>query len=431
MSAPSALKRFLPLIIIAAAIAIIFVVIASKPKAEKRPQQRQANISVSITQVLPINYAPVVTSFGSVEPRVQSKLVAQVSGRVEYVADKFRDGGTFSKGDLLIQLEKADYEIEFAIADANLLDTERVLEEEQARVEQAKEDWRRLGKSGEPAPLVLREPQLKAAQASLKAAQARVQAAQLALDRTEIFAPYDGRVISLAVDLGQVVMANTLLADIFATDAAEIRLPIKNRDLRYITLPEQSPNEPLYADIISDLGETETWQATLVRSSAAVDEASRQLYVVARLNAPFNSIPGEGRGQNALRAGQYVTAKLKTKPIEQALLVPNSAIYQGAYVYVYRDEQVFRRDIVFNWQDERNAVIEQGLEPGEYVVTSPLGKVASGTSVNAVGAHAKKKSNREGSATEFGIEPGKKPGMQAGKKPGERAASKSAEGPAQ
>ena len=107
----------------------------------------------------------------------------------------------------------------------------KTLSEEQARVAQAEQDWQRLGNSKQAPDLVLRKPQLMAAQATVYSAEAGFsKAAELALERSNIIAPYTGRVLSKSVDVGQVVSVGTELAEIYAVDYVEIRLPLKNKD---------------------------------------------------------------------------------------------------------------------------------------------------------------------------------------------------------
>ena len=90
------------------------------------------------------------------------------------------------------------------------------------------------------------------------------------------------------VDLGQVVGPNTQLAEIYATDVVEVRLPLRNRDLGFIDLPESyrfaDPDEADTQDVVikSDLIGTEEWQAKLVRTEGTIDESARQLHVIAQ-----------------------------------------------------------------------------------------------------------------------------------------------------
>ena len=246
----------------------------------------------------------------------------------------------------------------------------------------------RLGNEGEVPDLVLRIPQLEAARARVLSAESSLRKARLDLERTAIRAPFAGRVLTKFVDLGQVVSRNTQLAEIYATDVVEIRLPIRNRDLPFIDLPEvyRNSDEPRNdggrVEIRSELAGLATWEAELVRTEGAIDETARQLHVIARINDPF-VLPSEG--QTPLKIGQYVTAKLEGKTVPGALVVPNNSIYQGTYVYVVEDGILSRRDIDILWQNDEEAVVSSGLAAGDQLVTTALGQVTSGVRVTVSG----------------------------------------------
>ena len=363
---------------------IIFALILSKPEAKKRKPPSGPNIAVETVTIAQRTLTPDILSYGLVEPRTKSNLVAQVSGQIILLSESFRDGGFFSKGDLLLKIDPTDYEIDIDIAHANVAEAERALEEEKALAQQAKADWFRLGNQEEPSPLVLREPQLKAAKANVTSVRALLKKAKINLARTEIRAPFDGRVLSTNIDLGQVSQLNGVLGTIYATDAVEIRLPIKNHEIPLINLPEVYRNHslnsspPASVHIISNLAQEEVWQGTLVRTASSIDDSSRQLYVVARIDDPFGE---KAKGRFPLKIGQYVTAIIEGTRLHNVISLPNNAIYQGNYVYTYKDGAVFRKAIHISWQNDSIAIAESGLIAGDELVISPLGQVASGTAV--------------------------------------------------
>jgi RND family efflux transporter MFP subunit len=252
-------------------------------------------------------------------------------------------------------------------------------------VEQARDDWAQLDRPGQPSDLVLRIPQKMAAQARVRSAEASLTKARLNLERTEIVAPFAGRVLTQQVDLGQVIGVNTAIADIYAVDAIEVRLPLRNRDLAFIDLPEEfrfdgNPEAGLGAvQLTSNLGGTAAWVGDLVRTEGAIDGTVQQLHVVAQISDPF----GENRqSERPLKIGQYVTAKLAGRVMEDAIVIPNETSYQGSYVYVVVDGILKRTDIDIAWQNDGDALISAGLEAGDELVITSLGQVTSGTRVS-------------------------------------------------
>ena len=323
-------------------------------------------------------------SYGIVQPRTQSMLVSQVGGQIIEVAPQFRDGGFLKAEDVLLQIDPRDYQADVKIAEASLLDARQSLAEEEARAYQARVDWDRLGNEGDAPALVLRTPQRLAAEARVVSAESALTKARLNLERTTIKAPFDGRILSRNVDLGQVVSTNTALAEIYATDYVEIRLPIKNQDLGLVDLPEQNggsdtaEGSTIGALVYSSLGRKAPWHASIERTEGAIDSNSRQLHVVAQIDDPVGV---ESSVENPLKIGEYVTAEIEGSLLEEAIVIDNGTIYQGTYVFVVIDEKLMRRPIEILWQNDTQAIIASGLEAGDLLVLTPLGQVTSGTRV--------------------------------------------------
>jgi RND family efflux transporter MFP subunit len=378
-------KKLLPLAIFGGLLLIAVIIRMNPPEVPQRPAFSGPMMTVETRIVAEQNYPIVLESYGTVQPRTRSILVAQVGGQIVSVNPNVRDGGFFEEGDVLANIDARDYEADVRIAGALLTDARQTLAEAEARTNQAREDWDRLGNTGEAPDLVLRIPQLEAAKARIISAESTLRKAELDLERTQIIAPFAGRILRKLVDVGQVVSPNTQLAEIYATDVVEIRLPLRNRDLPFIDLPESyrfgNVTRATGGQVVihSDLGGEESWNATLIRTEGAIDEVARQLHVIAQIDDPF----GRSNEDHApLKIGQYVTARLEGKTIPGALVLPNNTIYQGTYVYTVEDEILRRVNIEIAWQNDDEAVIGAGLQSGDVLVTTPLGQVTSGIRVH-------------------------------------------------
>jgi RND family efflux transporter MFP subunit len=383
-------KIIIPAAIVLIAIVVVAIIVKNPPKGKRGKPAKQSVMSVEVSKLRPQTYQVMLESFGTVKPRTQSVLVAQVSGQINYISSQFRDGGFFEKGDVLLKVDDRDYLAEVKIAESTLISAKQSMLEERARAKQAGVDWQRLGNSNEPSDLVLRKPQLESAKAKMLSAQAQLDKTQLKLERSQIVAPYAGRILQKKVDIGQVISTNSQLADIYATDYVEIRLPIKNNDLALIDLPEEYRNnavapQPLAVTFKSDLIGEQSWQGEVVRTEGAIDNNAQQLYIVAQIANPYLS------DQSPIKIGQYVTAQIKGKVIDSAMVIPNNAIYQGSFVYVVKDSVLSRKAVDIRWQNAQEAIIASGLEFGQRLVLTSLGQVSSGTLVNVLGQDSKPK----------------------------------------
>ena len=379
----SRILKLLPIIVLGVLGVIAWVILHNPPETSFRGQNTGPQMTVEIETVAPIDFQVSVPSYGIVRPRIQSLLVSQVGGQIVDKSPNFDEGGYFAEGEIMLTIDPRDYEANVMIAEASLADARQSLAEEKARADQAQEDWERLGNDGEASDLVLRKPQLAAAEARVASAEANLIKARLDLERTRIRAPFDGRVLRQIVDLGQVVGANTQLAEFYSVGIAEVRLPIANKDLSFVDLPEAGNGAAtIKATLYSELAGRDVWEARVVRTEAAIDDTARQLHVLVHVDDPFTA---DERHQVPLKIGQYVTASIEGRLLNEVIVIPSSAIYQGSYVYVVEDGALQRREVEIAWSDVDKAIVASGLGSGDQLVTTLLGQVTSGTTVAIAG----------------------------------------------
>lgn len=376
-------KNTVLIIIILVMAGLVMLIVKNPPQSKRGKPSSAAQMTVQTMTISPESYQVKVQSYGTVQPRTQSVLFAQVSGQIMHVSPQFRDGGFFEQGDILIQLDDRDHKAEVNIAQASLLSAKQALLEEEARSRQAEIDWKRLGNGRAATALVLRKPQLESAKARLLSSQAQYNKAKLALERTQIIAPYAGRILKKHVDIGQVVSSNTSLANIYAIDYVEIRLPIKNKDLPLINFPEEYRDAGVIGEkndvlLTSSLLGEHSWHGQVIRTESAIDENSQQLYVVAQILKPYDAQDNQGA---QLKIGQYVTASITGKTLEEAIVIPSKSIYQGSYVYIVEGGVLKRKEVTMGWQNGHDAIVLSGLNINDKLVLTPLGQVNSGTPV--------------------------------------------------
>jgi len=216
-----------------------------------------------------------ITTQGEARPQSEIDLVPQVGGKITFVSPNFIRGGIFKKGETLVEIEDADFQVAVIRASANVAQAEQQLVREIAEGEIARQDYAELGR-GHPSPLALREPQRQQAEASLQAAQADLENAKLQLTRTKIVAPFNGRVRSRSSDIGQFVSPGTPLGRVFSTQIVEVRLPLTDSDLQKINLPiafvaknrSAAPQVELSAIVA---GQRQLWSGKIMRTDSIYD----------------------------------------------------------------------------------------------------------------------------------------------------------------
>jgi len=383
-------KIFYPSIILVVTTTLVWLIFNNKPEAQKFRAPKASVLKVEAMVPSAENYQIWVPSYGIVRPKTQSQLIAQISGQVIKVSDQFREGAFFSKGDELLIIDDADYLAALAIAKAELKQAEFTYQEEVASSELAIKDWYNLGNTKEPPSLVARKPQLNSALFGLEANKAKVVQAELNFKRTKILAPFDGRVLSLDVNVGQVVNNGTLLGSIFATDTVEVRLPIKQKDLAYINLPETyrdvgtvGETNKTQVKLKADIGlKQHSWDAELVRVEGTVDQQTRQIYVVVEVKDPYKFVSATS---SPLKVGQFVNAEIQGVEISDVIVLPRSAVSASNNINVINEGVVERKNIQPIWQDDSQIIIQNEFNAKQKISTTPLNDLVSGTPVEIIG----------------------------------------------
>ena len=367
---------------------------ASKPEARKWGGRPAAAVTVETTQLSPGDYQVWIDSYGSATPLTMTNLVSDVSGRVIQVSDNIRAGATFEPGDILLRIEPRDYQIAVDVAEAAVADAEVKYAQELAEAEIARQEWNIKPNSRAGKKLALREPQVKAALAALQSAKARLSQAKLDLERTEVKAPFRGKVLSQMVDLGQVVNPQQAIAEIYATDQLEIRLPVKTQDLHQLEIARIS-NDGTAPQVIleSSIGnEAYQWYGQIVRSEGAYDRDNRMLYVVARVNNPFV----ETDMAPAMRVGQFFEAKIEGKLLSNVFALPRRAVSQDNMVSIASEGQLRKMQVepiltdtekvVINARDEfGNNSTAPSFSSDDQLILTPTANLVAGTRVKMIG----------------------------------------------
>ena len=373
------LKIAIPCLVLAGALLAAHSIRNNQPEPFSRPSQARPQ-AVDATRLKATEYPVLIHSQGTAMATVRNTLVAEVTGTVTELASGFVVGGQFKKGEILVQFDQRDYEIALTRATANLAEADARVQEQQALAKQAADDWKSLGRRGQPSDLNLRKPQLAAAQASLAAARAEVTRAELDLDRTQIIAPYDGLVLARSIDVGQFVARGGALGQVHAIESVDIRLPLTNRQLTHLELPNaKSAQDRLpHIELRARVGNVDqVWTGKLIRAEG-VDAETQQLNVIARVDNPYAD------AASPLRVGQYVQAVISGRILENVFVVPRSAVREEREVLIVdQNKQLFRRDVTVGWSDENVAAITAGLNNDDVLVLTPLSTVTDGTPVLA------------------------------------------------
>lgn len=355
-------------LILALAVIIAFVMTSMKSEPPKKERvDLDPLVDVIVLEEMTTSFE--IHSQGTVRPRTETVLSAEVSGTIVSISPKFVAGGVFQSGEVLLRIDPTNYKVMLEQADA--LVSQRTIEFDGAK---------KLRSQGYRA-----ESELASATAALAAAKAERVRAQRNLERTSIRLPYEGIVRAKETDLGQFVNTGTRLGVAFATDYAEIRLPLTDLDLAYVDLPgaieiaeSGGANGPAVTLSATQKGKPVEWTARIVRTEGVVDEKSRVTYAVASVVDPYQ-LNGD---ENPMPIGTFVAATIHGAVAENIIRVPRRIIRgSNEIVFVDAEDKLNIRNVDIVRSDADYAYISGGAEAGERVVVTVLETAVNGLQV--------------------------------------------------
>ncbi len=376
------LKRILlPLGIIAGGFVLAGLIVATGP--ELTPQAPPSNAPLVRTWPASSQTVQMTTiGHGTVVPRTQSELVPEVSGRVINMSTAMVSGGFFREGDVLMEIDPLDYELALEQARAVLASAESELTNAKRSYERLLDLAKRQSASQSQQDDALNR--MRFAQASLREANARIAKAERDLERTRITAPYDGRVRSEQVDIGQFINRGNPIASLYATDVAEVRLPIHDEELAYLNLPlgaELKDNLPVVILRAQFGGEEHTWEGKVVRTEGELDPQTRMINVIAQVDSPYK----QSETRPPLAVGLFVEAEIIGTRVDDVFVIPRSALQANNQVYIIdQDNRLHFRDVDVLRVVDEEVYIRDGFEVGETVSLSTINNAIEGMQVRPV-----------------------------------------------
>ena len=383
------MSRIISLIITVATLVgmavLAFVMVQILKPEPEQAEEKFAGLSVFSENVTQTNLDFNVTAQGEVRPRREIIVAPQIAGRIAFVSPDFIDGGFIRRGQVLVRLETADYQLAVVRAQSGVASAEQRLAREQAEAEIARQDLIDLGIT-DSSPLARREPQLAEAEAALESAKAQLADAELALSRTAVVAPFDGRVREETVEVGQFASPGQSLGRVFATDVVEVALPITDDQLGQLGLPlafaetasEKGPEVQFTAAVA---GQVRQWTGRVTRTSAAVNPQTRLINIIAQLDDPYGAGSDDGA---PMAPGLFVNADIAGREIENLLLAPRSAIRGGDNIFIGKPDdgilRIFKVDLVHSSPDGA-WFRSPDVAPGDLAIISPIRGSNDGMSI--------------------------------------------------
>ena len=367
----------------------VFLAIALSQLRSGTSEPMSERILPFVTTVAPTVHEGRVTirGNGTVRPLREVTLIAEVAGKITWVADEFVTGGAFRQGQEILRIDSTDYANAVTVAQAEVTQRQFDLLRAEEEMEISKEEWELLKSrtgiqrqvdSTELGSLVFKESHWKAAVAQLQGAQARLQDAETRLKRTRITAPYNGRLRTKGADLGQFVGAGHVIALFYETDVVEISIPIAGRDITLLGDLLAGRTGATQAKLVARNTDGEhEWTGSIHRTEGTLDESTRTLNVIVRVQKPYES----SDVRPPLLVGTFVTAYLEGRYFDQYYTLPRETLRGGDDVWIVRENRLYVQPIEIIQEVEDTLYVLNGITDEDQVVTNMLNAITDGMRV--------------------------------------------------
>ena len=369
------LKIILPVCLIALGVAGFWFYKSKAVKFKRKPAVKTAPV-VDTMKVNPDRVTAQIRAMGTVRPDREVVIKSQVAGTVIQVAPEFVQGGLIRKGEIMVRIDPADYELAVNKAQSALAQAEADFEIEKGQQQIAREELKlmaRMSPNGvQETSLVLRKPQLEQARAAVASARSDLETARLDLERTRIIVPFHALVLSKEVDEGAMASAHGALATLVDVTCyqVEVQVPLDRLDRIRVheTLGSPVRIRSLYAG--------REWEGRVVRTTGAVTEQSRMAGVIIRVDDPLGLGPAKGRP--AMLLDDHVEALIEGQVFDNVFSLPRTLIREDSSLWIYNDGRLEIRKVAPVWIEDDRVFIRSELSSGDLVISSDLSAPVAG-----------------------------------------------------
>lgn len=360
----------------AIALLVTLLIYGTEPEAKREAATKRTAMLVEVIPAEAGDFKPVISAMGTVKPAQEIILRARVSGQVIAQSKNFVPGGFVSEGEVLLQIDPADYQNLVAQRKSELAQTQTALQIEMGEQEIAKRDYQRLNQklSDMQKTLVLREPQLNAAKARVEAAKAALAQAEVELERTKIKAPFDAQILSRNVNTGSQVSPNETLAQLIGKQTYWVEATVPLAKLRWLKANEQTSVQ---------IRNRTAWDKNEYRSGTLhsiigeLEGQTRMARVLVEINDPL-ATSEENKGKEPLIVGSFVECQITAEALNNVVKLPREYLRKKDTAWVMQDETLSIRDLDIVFSDEEYAYVQSGLNQNEMIVTTALSSVRDG-----------------------------------------------------
>ena len=392
---------------------------------KKNRSNKREKKSVPLAEVIVANPQSIimqVEAFGTVKPRKSVKIIAEVSGRIDYINPLFVEGGFLEKGALIFKIDSRTYKlnrdasaVNIRQAKADITKLEQEITNYKGDLELAKlnqklstQEFNRISKLAEQKyatkaqldstemaklqatmkvqdienRLALTDSVMEQKQSVLKMARVELEKANLALEKTRIRASFAGYVMDKFVEEGEYVGTAQSLGNIYLKSKLDVEVSIPLEKMKWLdgiiksgSLPEVSILKAGSAGSDSNV-----WQGKVVRIKANIDEKTRTLPMTIEIEDSDQN----NDYLNKLRPGTFVKCNIKGDKYEDIFILPRYILKQTT-LFLVENEELQSRNVKILRKFEEKVYVQSGLKKGDKILSTSIPGATQGMKVKVKG----------------------------------------------
>ncbi|MGM1053311.1 MAG: efflux RND transporter periplasmic adaptor subunit [Pseudomonadota bacterium] len=370
------LGALLALLVLAGAVVLAWWLLSQPPRVERRPTPVSAPPLVDAITVTPEAVAPSLHGFGRVVAEREARLASRVAGRLEAFTPGLLPGRIVEADAPLARLDDTDLALALREAEASLIQAEAALAMERGEQQRAQAEYQSFGRvlPAERRALVLREPQLRSAQAEVERSRVGRDRARLDLERATLTAPWRGMVQARLLGEGSEVSSGTELIHLVDVSRFWVQVSLPGESLPWLELATEATAGSAVTLTSRSWPAGSARRGELLSVLPSLEENGLQAQLLVAVEDPL-ALADKNHGSPALRLGDVVRLDFQARERDDLIALPSAALRPGDEVWLLdEEERLRRRPVVVLHRDDHRVLVAEGLTDGERVITSPLGQ---------------------------------------------------------
>ncbi len=329
---------------------------SQKEAPPERPKPEVVNY-VKAIEFMPGDIETEIEAYGRVGSLQKLNLTAEVGGRLLAGRMPFKEGQNFTRGQLLCKIHDTEQQLSLQARKSTFLNLlASILPDLRIDFSDRYPEWQAYFNAIDLEKNLPEIPKMESskektflATKSILSEFYNIRSLEENLRKYKVYAPYNGTISQVNVEVGSIVNPGTLIGSIIRTDRLELVIPVELRDISFVESGKRVEIE----------GQNDKkWRGQVVRIAGLVDPNTQSVNVFIAIE---NSIRGE------IYDGLYLKAKIPGKVVKDAMSIPRSIIRNKDEVFIVEGGLLKTRKIIIQKVSDDNAIVS-GLNAGDLLV---------------------------------------------------------------